>query len=165
MRTALTSSATLASVIVAVSGLLLLGGCSREAPVAPPSASKAAPSVSIDRYESVRGRITSLPDPTSPTDQGLRIHHEEMPEFKGRTGSLGMREMVMPFPLGPGVSLEGFAAGDPVEFDFEVQWEGSPPYYITAIRPLPQGVELNLQTEQRQMQEHNTPEGDGPGGA
>lgn len=150
--------------IIAASGLFALGGCTREAPVAPPTANT-APATSIDRYESTRGRILSLPDPTSPTDQGLRILHEEIPHFKANDGRLGMREMVMPFPLGPGVTLEGFEAGDPVEFDWEVQWDASPPYYITAIRPLPDGIELDLKTEQRQMQEHNAPEGEGPGGA
>jgi hypothetical protein len=71
---------------------------------------------------------------------------------------MGMNEMVMRFPTGEGVSLAGFSAGDAVEFDFSVQWDGSPPYYITAIRPLPAGQELDLKAEE--MNDHSGHTGD-----
>ncbi len=138
---------------VALSAALLLAGCDQSASndeggsAATPgnSARPNAMAVEIDHYEGTRGRITALPVEGSPTERDLRIHHENMPEFKNKNGNLGMNAMIMPFPLGEGVSLEGLSVGQPVEFDWEVNWEGSPPYYVVAIRPLPEDTVLDFE--------------------
>lgn len=168
------------ALVCAAGGAVVLSGCNRE-PAAPQVQSNGAvtpdqtdtptnalpvvvEAAAIDVYESVKGRIVALPDPTNPADEGLRIHHEAMPQFKQRNGSMGMNEMVMRFPIGEGVSLAGFSAGDAVEFDFSVQWDGSPPYYITAIRPLPAGQELDLKAEEsddHSGHDHSAPHGQG----
>ena len=64
-----------------------------------------------------------------------------------------MNSMIMPFPLGEGVSLEGFTIGQPVEFDWEVDWEGSPPYYITSLRPLPDDTVLDFEKPSQEADE------------
>ena len=83
----------------------------------------------------VRGEITQLPEGDGP----LTVRHEAIPDFVSIDGEVvGMDAMTMPFPLADGVSLDGIDAGDPVEFDLEVRWEGSPPYRITRIEELPE---------------------------
>ncbi len=141
-----------------MAGGLFLSGCDRGAPE--PTEATNTPSrglpqsvddgvvadtATVDRYEGVRGRITAVPIEDSPTVRDLRIHHESMPNFKGKTGKLGMNAMTMPFPLGEGVTLEDFAIGDAVQFDFEVDWEASPPYWVTAMRKLPADAKLEFE--------------------
>lgn len=109
---------------------VLLGGCSKEN-----SEEGTAPAV-IHSY-TTRGRVAMLPDLTNPTSE-LRIHHEAIDDFKHGDGSPApMKSMTMPFPPGPGVSLDGLAVGDVVEFTFDVQWEPTPGMSVTAIRKLP----------------------------
>ena len=101
------------------------------------------PSNDIKAY-TVRGRIIALPDASG--KQPLDIHHEEIPDFVGKSGNVvGMKEMIMPFAnLAPGVTLDGFAAGDAVEFVFEVRWNAAPRTLVTKIAKLPAGTELKL---------------------
>lgn len=101
------------------------------------------PSNDIKAY-TVRGRIIALPDASG--KQPLDIHHEEIPDFVGWSGNVvGMKEMIMPFAnLAPGVTLDGFAAGDAVEFVFEVRWNAPPRTLVTKIAKLPAGTELKL---------------------
>lgn len=83
---------------------------------------------------STRGTIEALPDP-SRRGSLLQIHHERIADFKSRDGAVvGMNEMVMPFPLAPGVTTDGLAVGDRVEFEFAVDWDATPPYAVTRIR-------------------------------
>jgi len=92
----------------------------------------------------VRGRVISLP--SSNGKQPFEIHHEEIPGFVGKSGAVvGMKEMIMPFPdLAPGVTLDGLAAGDLVEFVFEVRWNAPPRTLVTRISKLPADAVLKL---------------------
>ncbi len=109
---------------------------------------KQATATSVETYD-VRGRIVQLPVEGRPA-MVLQIDHEHIPNFKDKTGkvtvnsdgSLGMKRMIMPFPVAVGVSLEGLSIGDKVQFTFEVNWGGSPTYQVTAISPLPPETEL-----------------------
>ena len=102
----------------------------------------------------VRGRIAQLPDPARPLAE-LQIHHEAIPDFRGRDGEImqradgttGMQEMIMPFPLGTGVTLEGVSIGDEVRVHFTVQWTASPPYFVTKLEKLPAGTRLEFDPE------------------
>ncbi|VAX40290.1 hypothetical protein MNBD_PLANCTO03-1877, partial [hydrothermal vent metagenome] len=60
-------------------------------------------------------------------------------------GVKGMMSMTMGFPIAEGVSLEGIAPGDIVEFTFVTTWgEQYPTYEVTAITKLPADTELNF---------------------
>ncbi|MEM7577425.1 MAG: copper-binding protein [Planctomycetota bacterium] len=90
------------------------------------------------RAYDVRGFIVTLPDPANPASD-LQIDHEEIPDFVNAQGEVsGMKAMVMPFPLAPGVSLDGLSVDDPVAFTFAVNWDaqGSRPWELTAITKL-----------------------------
>lgn len=128
------------------SALAPMTGCDKATPPAPVVASSPG-----DGVYTVRGRVESLPG-VKPGSQ-LRVHHEHIPNFKGkdgevhrnRDGSPGMLEMSMEFPLAPGVDLAGLAVGDAVEMTFEVRWNSPPPIFrATAIRKLPPDTELRL---------------------
>jgi Cu/Ag efflux protein CusF len=107
--------------------------CSERSPEKPSTGSDVTPSAeAADASYIVNGVIESLPRPGKPGSQ-LIIHHEEIPDFVGKSGSKGMKEMSMPFPLGAGVSLDGLSVGDKVRFDFSVDWSKSPAYWITSI--------------------------------
>lgn len=157
-----------------LAGGLLVGGCDRGAPEpaeATDTPSRGLPTPvdaiesTVDRYEGIKGRITAVPIEDSPTVRDLRIHHENMPNFKGKTGKLGMNAMTMPFPLGEGVTLDGFAIGDAVEFDFEVDWEASPPYWVTAMRKLPADTKLEFENvEDHSGHDHGDHDGHDHGG-
>ena len=124
-----------------------------DAPTAKPSESSSPdttsaelkPDVSnqVQSYDTL-GRIVSLPSKDG--RRPLEIHHEEIPHFLGRDGTkVGMKEMIMPFhDLAPGVTLEGFKAGDAVRFTFEVRWNKPPRTLVTALTALEPGVTLKL---------------------
>lgn len=106
-----------------------------------------------DVYSGIRGEIATLPNPEVPGSE-LQIHHEQIPEFKTSEGVVnitadgiaGMRSMTMPFPLAEGVSLDGFAVGDKVEFEFVVNWGGNrPAWEVTKLTKLPAETELNFE--------------------
>lgn len=98
----------------AIAAVLLLAGCKGEGPAGPPARSP-------DRY-TLRGEIVRLPAPgASPAE--LSIRHEAIPDFKNAGGEVvGMHAMVMPFAVGPGVSLDGLAPGDKIRFRFAMDW-------------------------------------------
>ena len=90
--------------------------------------------VRTDRYDAVRGTLVGVPDKPG---GNLQIDHEALPSFKRADGDVvGMKEMVMPFPLGDGVELGGLGPGDPITFSFEVRWrqDGVPSYAVTEIQ-------------------------------
>ena len=89
-----------------------------------------------------RGVIGSLPGAKST----LQIHHEAIPEWVRPDGGKGMSEMVMPFEPKSGVSLDGFAVGDAVEFTVEITpGAAMPNWRLTSISKLPAGTELRFQ--------------------
>ena len=92
----------------------------------------------------VRGQVTQLPDPGSP-GSSLYISHEAVDNFVGRSGEVeGMDPMNMPFPVADGVSLDGIAPRDVVEFDLHVDWEADRAVEITRIRELPADTQLQF---------------------
>ena len=91
----------------------------------------------------VRGRIVSLPSKDKPASS-LQIEHEAIDNFVGMDGKLGMSSMTMPFPLAPGVSVDGLAVGDIVEFTFEVRWKSQPRSQTTRIVKLPPETALHF---------------------
>lgn len=110
--------------------------------------SQEIPAVSVQVY-TTRGRIVQLPVQGRPATM-LQIEHEHIPNFRDKTGeitvhrdgSLGMKRMIMPFPVAAGVSLDEFELEHKVEFTFEVNWGGSPTYQVTAIRRIPDDTVL-----------------------
>lgn len=119
--------------LIVIGGLLAIGGvagCTEKKPVAVKGSGATQP---LERY-TVRGVITALADPARKGSPYMMIHHVEIPNFKDKTGAVvGMKEMVMPFPLGPGVSAEGLAVGDKVEVVFEVDWTKAPAHYALSF--------------------------------
>lgn len=99
----------------------------------------------MEQTYTTRGVIMALPGPNR-AKQFLQIHHEEIPEFVGRSGSVvGMKEMIMDFPdVASGEVVRGFAVGDAVRFTFEVRWKGTPRTLVTKVEKLPAGEELEL---------------------
>ena len=105
---------------------------------------KRPPAPAPENVYSVRGRITSLPVLGDATTS-LAIRHEAIPGYRDPKGDrVGMESMEMPFTPAKGVSLEGLAVGDPVEFVWEVRW--APPLFsrVTRIAKLPGDTALNF---------------------
>jgi Cu/Ag efflux protein CusF len=93
--------------VPALSLLLLLSACAEKAP-APP-----------ETYE-IAGEVVRLP---AAGDRQIVVKHEAIPGFKDESGKVvGMEAMTMPFAVAEGVSLDGLAPGDKVEFTLEVRW-------------------------------------------
>jgi len=98
----------------------------------------------IDRY-TVRGEIVSLPGPGG--RGAFDVRHEAIPDFRSSDGEVvGMGSMTMPFPLAEGLSLDGFAVGDKIEFTLEVNWdpEATPPQRVTRVQKLPAETDLDF---------------------
>ena len=77
--------------------------------------------------------------------RNAKIPAEAMPDFVGVSGEVeGMDSMTMPFPVAAEVDLDGFAVGDPVRFDLEVDWQADRPIAVTAMVKLPPETELAL---------------------
>jgi hypothetical protein len=123
--------------LAALAVLFLLASCEqrRPAPITPP-----------DQAYTVRAVVTALPNPPK---QALLLHHEAIPQFVGADGKvIGMASMEMEFPvLAPGVSLQGIAAGDKIEFTLEMRWKSAPRYQIGSIKKLPADAAVNLGPE------------------
>lgn len=115
---------------MAAAALLLnacFAGCSETSP--PPS--RARSEVPVRSY-TVEGVIEAMPRPDRPGTQ-LIILHEEIADFVASDGRVGMKKMAMPFPVGPGVTLDGLSVGDPVVVRFTTDWNATPAYWITSI--------------------------------
>lgn len=121
--------------------LFLLAACG-----GPPEAPPAAPDV----YR-VRGMVRQLP--AGPAGD-LLVRHEAVPGFKDADGEVvGMESMTMPFPLADASLAAGLAAGDRIEMEFEVRWDGGNPLRITVLEKLPPDTRLEFEKS----------EGDGEG--
>ncbi|MCC6970800.1 MAG: copper-binding protein [Phycisphaerales bacterium] len=108
--------------------------------------SPAASTAPVETYAS-RGKIVALPDPKGAL---LQVHHEEIPTFKAKDGrAVGMKQMIMPFPLASGVLPGDLKPGDAVEFTFTVDWSRTPPQEITIIKRLDDPSTLRI-SEERQ---------------
>jgi Cu/Ag efflux protein CusF len=132
-----------AALVTAACFFLSAPACKKEEPAKP-----AAQPTPGDKAYTLRGRVAMLPIAGQPASR-FEIHHEEIPGFLDRAGkAVGMKEMTMPFTrLAPGVTLDGLAVGDPVEFTFQVRWsDPAPPYFITEIKELPADAKVNLTT-------------------
>jgi hypothetical protein len=119
-----------------------LAFCERENAANPSKAQRPA-----DKVYTVRGRITMLPVPGKPTTD-LAIHHEAINDFENASGPRGMASMDMTFPPAPGVSLDGLAVGDIVEFDLSVWYKPGTKsvegYRVTRIKRLPAETKLEF---------------------
>jgi Cu/Ag efflux protein CusF len=102
-----------------------------------------APAPVVDVY-TVRGVVEKLPQAGG--DTNLYVHHAAIPGYRDDTGKVvGMMSMTMPFPVAAGLSLDGIAPGDPVEFTFRVMWRPHTGYEITGIHKLPAGTVVDFQ--------------------
>jgi Cu/Ag efflux protein CusF len=136
---------------LAVTGVLVLSlvGCEKRSPSAQQSSSKpngtAAPALAnADAIYVVRGFVTELPDPASPTKE-LHVHHEPISDFKNAEGIVvGMDEMDMPFPVSDLTLLEAIRVGDVVEMTVSYRYEPVRPSKVTKLTKLPFGTTLNL---------------------
>jgi hypothetical protein len=119
-----------------------LAFCERQNEVNPSKAQQPA-----DKVYTVRGRITMLPVPGKPTTD-LAIHHEAINDFENASSPRGMASMDMTFPPAPGVSLDGLAVGDIVEFDLSVWYKPGTKsvegYRVTRIKRLPADTKLEF---------------------
>lgn len=94
----------------------------------------------------VRGVVRHVPQ-ANPGGE-LSVRHEAIPDFKSSEGeAVGMESMTMPFPLADPALAEGLAAGDKIELEFEVRWDGGNPLSITAIDKLPPETRLSFENE------------------
>lgn len=140
---------TAVAALLALPLLLAPIGCERQGSNQPAGQAASTQRGPADQVYTVRGQIVALPDPAKPASQ-LQIHHEEIPNFVGAQGTVvGMKEMTMPFPLAPGVSLEGLAVGDKVEFTFDVWLKPRMTYHLSKISKLPPETALNFKAGPR----------------
>lgn len=96
----------------------------------------AAEAGSSARTYTVRAVVEQLPAADAIEPQIL-VRHEAIPDFVNAQGEeTGMAAMTMPFPVARDLPLAEIAPGDAVELTFRVDWEGSPPLEVTAIRRL-----------------------------
>jgi len=94
------------------------------------------------RY-TVRAEVLRLPAPGDPRPEIL-LRHEAIDDFTDAEGRVvGMASMVMPFAVGPAVSLAGVSVGDKVEVRLLVNW-AEPAFRVEGVARLPEGTELRL---------------------
>jgi len=119
--------------------LFLLAACGSPPPEQPPEVYR------------VRGLVRQLP--SAPAGE-IHVRHEAIPDFKTEDGEVvGMDSMTMPFPLADTALAAGLEAGDRIEMEFEVRWDGDYPLLITALEKLPPDTRLAFEES----------EGDGEG--
>ncbi|MFM9958832.1 MAG: hypothetical protein ACKVZJ_12220 [Phycisphaerales bacterium] len=80
------------------------------------------PTTLVPHVYVVRGQVEQLPDPAD-IRKAFMVRHEEIPEFKGPDGKLGMEAMVMEFPLAQGFKADGLTVGAKIELTFTVQFD------------------------------------------
>lgn len=141
-------SRLLCVVVLALCGL----GCDRT----PAAAQPVEPVVQGQTHVYVaRGVITAMPS-AGDFRAELRIYHEHIPTFRGKGGQvhvnadgvLGMKAMDMPFPsLASGVTLDGLAVGDKVEFELSVAYEPRIEYSVTRLSKLPPETEISFENK------------------
>lgn len=137
-----------APLLAALALIATIAACDRPAatPPAKPFYGKmevVTPTTAPEQTYTVRAVVMGLP---ASGRAYLELHHEEIPEFIGRDGSVeGMKEMIMDFPaVRPDVDLSTFAVGDKVETTFEVRWKSEPRTVVTKMTKLRESTALNL---------------------
>ena len=97
-----------------------------------------------DSYRT-RGLVRQLPSADRPGSE-LYVQHEAIPGFKDAEGKVvGMESMAMPFPVADLAMLAGLAAGDKIDFTFEMRWEGDKPLLVTRLEKLPPETVLDFE--------------------
>ncbi len=121
-------------------------GCAQKSDESAQTSTEASENIRRDLYV-VRGEVRRVPIAGEPAAEFV-VHHEAIPHYRASEGRLGMNVMSMPFPLAPGLSLEGVSIGDKVEVTFEVEFdtEKDQPvaYRATKVELLPSETELNF---------------------
>jgi Cu/Ag efflux protein CusF len=141
-----------ASAVIFVVGLTNIG-CERkpwppppptekDEPKSPASGGTGVPASTPTKY-TVRGIIKQLPVEGDPRT-AFMVHHEAIPGFQKDGKVIGMAEMTMAFPLGPGVTLDGLRVGQKIELDLEVIERPSVRYYASRVVPLPGETKIEL---------------------
>lgn len=131
--------------LVAMLSVLPLSGCRREPePAGGRAGGTSAGLGPADQKYTTRALVVALPDAGS--RQPLMLHHEEIPEFVGKSGEIiGMKEMVMPFEqIAPDISLDGVLPGDKIGLDFEVRWKQRPRTLVTRLEKLDPATVLHI---------------------
>ncbi len=108
--------------------------------------------VRSDTYADIKGIITAIPVEGMPSSE-LMIHHEHIPSFRKKDGEIhvnssgvsGMRSMTMEFPPAEGISLDGLAVGDKVQFTFVVNWGGLRAWEVTKIEKIDPATEISFE--------------------
>ncbi len=113
------------------------------APLAIVSCDRPSAAAATSTY-TVRARVVSLPG-ASARNKMMTAHHEEISAWDRGDGTKGMNAMVMPFPLGKGVTLDGIAVGDVIEIVVVQYAAGAVPYEATSIRKLPRDTKLSFE--------------------
>lgn len=122
--------------------LLLAAGCDK-----PTSTDSSAAHKPADATYTVRGKVEMVPSRDKPTAEFV-VLHEPIDDFVDPKGARGMNSMSMPFPLAPGTSVEGIAAGDAVEITFGVWYtpdkSAIASFRATGVRKLPGDTQLRF---------------------
>ncbi len=141
--------ATFLFVVLAMAGVCCVSACDTKSESA--ASDKQPARGEPTGVYTVRGVIVSLPDPQRPGSGGtggsdLQIRHERIPEFKDASGAeIGMNAMIMPFPLAKGVTLDGLAVDDRVEFTFAAWMQpGQRGWELRTIQKLPSDTPLDF---------------------
>lgn len=151
MNTRISSSIVAGLLALAACGLV---SCKQKAETAETQGTLSALAHPSEKYV-VRGIIEALPDPADPRTQ-LMIHHEHIPDFKGKDGKVhvyddgttGMKAMIMPFDtLGPDVVLDQFQVGDKIEFVLHVAREPRMSMAIMKMTKLPPDTVIRFENK------------------
>lgn len=152
MKTRISTSIVAGLLVVAV---LPLSACKKKAETPQTQGTMSALAHPSETY-TVRGIIEAMPDAADPRTQ-LMIHHEHIPDFKGKGGALhvdpkdgvtGMKAMTMPFDtLGPDVVLDNFKVGDKIEFVLNIAREPRMSMAIMKMTKLPADTAISFENK------------------
>lgn len=124
--------------VAALTAAVLLLGCKGEQPAGP-----AKPDARAADVYTLRGELVRLAAEGSKPAE-LSIRHEAIPDFKNAAGEVvGMQPMVMPFAVGPAVSIDGLEPGDKIRFRFTMDWPNNA-LRIESIEELPRDTALDF---------------------